>query len=146
MTDKIVKEAEAWLKKHEGPSFVPYEEIKLVRSLLATIKELRRELALDGEPYTDREKHLARISELEQQLAEAAQEINCAGTVAHRIRILKKEHSEQFSAKNAEIAELKAALEKALRDTEDGLHQSPCDDPDCWVEQARAVLDTVKTA
>lgn len=40
-----------------------------IPSIAAALQQARREgmEALDGEPYTDREKHLKRISELEQQ-------------------------------------------------------------------------------
>lgn len=37
-------------------------------------------------------------------------------------------------------AALVAALSAALDQTEDGLHQSPCDEPNCWVEAAEAAL------
>lgn len=36
--------------------------------------------------------------------------------------------------------ELLAALESALDQAEDGLHSSPCDEPDCWVEAARCAI------
>lgn len=36
------------------------------------------------------------------------------------------------------------ALRAALAQTEDGLHPSPCDVPDCWVEQTRAAIATAE--
>lgn len=36
--------------------------------------------------------------------------------------------------------ELLSALVLAINETTDGLHQSPCDEPDCWVETARAAI------
>lgn len=47
----------------------------------------------------------ARIAELEQALADAAQEIPCAGPVAHRIRVLKDEHAARLAALEAELVQ-----------------------------------------
>lgn len=40
----------------------------------------------------------------------------------------------------AAAPELLAALHEALEQTEDGLHSSPCDVPDCWVEAAARAI------
>ena len=47
---------------------------------------------------------------LRQQLAEAANEINCSGTVAHRIRVMKKEYRDLIEEKNEEIKQLQHLL------------------------------------
>lgn len=44
----------------------------------------------------------------------------------------------------AAAPDLLAALEAALEQTEDGLHRSPCDVPDCWVEAAHAAIAEAK--
>jgi hypothetical protein len=36
------------------------------------------------------------------------------------------------------------ALERALAQTADGLHESPCDVPDCWIEAAQVALDAAR--
>ena len=62
------------------------------------------------------EKKEAEIKRLGLALSEAAQEINCAGPVDHRIRILKKEYEDR-------IQQLKTALEGLLQ--ADG-HSTDC--------------------
>ena len=63
------------------------------------------------------------LAEARQALSEAAQEINCAGPVAHRIRILKQEHATQIEEAqqareqmNREIAESLASAGKACQE------------------------------
>lgn len=46
----------------------------------------------------------------QRQLHEAAREINCAGPLAHRIRILKKEHHERVVELRQQIAQLREQL------------------------------------
>lgn len=61
----------------------------------------------------------AALAQREQELADAAMEINCAGPVAHRIRIMRQEWSELLEAKNAELAALQtdlASLEQEMRE------------------------------
>jgi hypothetical protein len=53
------------------------------------------------------------IVRLRAALAEAAAEINCAGPVAHRIRVLKTEHAAALAAARAEGA--REALEQAAQ-------------------------------
>lgn len=50
---------------------------------------------------------VAELSRVQTALAEAAREINCAGPVAHRIRVLKQEWSEHIDRLEAELAEAK---------------------------------------
>ena len=56
----------------------------------------RMEIHLCSGPGTDENESLRRM------LSEAAREINCAGPVAHRIRILKKEHAAQLATAREE--------------------------------------------
>jgi hypothetical protein len=60
-----------------------------------------------------------RAERAEAALAEAAREINCAGSVAHRIRVLKKEWSEEIREVDAD-ARLGAALREALAEVTRG--------------------------
>jgi hypothetical protein len=60
----------------------------------------------------ERDAAIARAEKAEAALSEAASEINCAGPVAHRIRIMRQEH--QIALEKAE-----AALRERALDTED---------------------------
>jgi hypothetical protein len=72
-----------------------------------------------------------RISELEQALSEAAMEINCAGPVAHRIRVLR----EGFREKIEQLEKERDTWEKAARALK-SLH----DDQATRAEQAESQL------
>lgn len=48
--------------------------------------------------------------QMRQQLAEAAREIPCAGPIAHRIRVLKREHEVEIARLNSEVERLKGEL------------------------------------
>ena len=50
-----------------------------------------------------------------QRLAEAAQEINCAGPVAHRIRVLKREHADALASMKAERDGLRTLVQDVAR-------------------------------
>jgi hypothetical protein len=60
----------------------------------------------------------AEKSRVTQDLCDAAREIHCAGTVAHRIRVLKKEHHEHILRLDKRARELNAKLAEAERDRE----------------------------
>lgn len=60
----------------------------------------------DGIPMTPQQ--------MRQQLAEAAREIPCAGPIAHRIRVLKREHEEEVERLQGEVERLRAALTELM--------------------------------
>lgn len=56
----------------------------------------------------------AEIRHLRRLLAEAASEIHCAGPVAHRIRVLKREHGERVERLERQLAETRGARDAAV--------------------------------
>lgn len=60
---------------------------------------------------------LAEIESLRIQLWDAATEINCAGPIAHRIRMLRKQHNERIAEMKAEILEFKKKLSEQPTNT-----------------------------
>jgi predicted nuclease with TOPRIM domain len=56
---------------------------------------------------------------LRTQLTEAAREINCAGLVAHRIRVMKQEHQMEVADLQREVERLKADFEHLRIGAED---------------------------
>jgi chromosome segregation ATPase len=76
-----------------------------------------------------------RLTETQQALAEAATEINCAGPVAHRIRIMKREHGERVEEMERRLTEaeqerdrlrgriVKASDALAENDTNEAYHE-----------------------
>jgi len=53
---------------------------------------------------------IERAERAEAELAAAANEINCAGPIAHRIRVMKKEYQDLIEEKNKEIKQLQHLL------------------------------------
>jgi hypothetical protein len=79
-----------------------------------------------------------RARRTEEKLAEAAMEINCAGPVAHRIRVMRREYIEKLEVvehENAALTERLSKLEKAL---EHAQHEvcHPCDNTVRRIRQA----------
>ena len=56
----------------------------------------------------------AELTDKNKQLSDAAFEIHCAGTIAHRIRILKKEHAEEHIRNLLEIKIMDQHIKIAL--------------------------------
>lgn len=61
-------------------------------------------------------------------LADAAMEINCAGPVAHRIRVLKETHATKLAARDARVVQLQEKLQQFLPKLIDNkqFEQAPC--------------------
>lgn len=55
----------------------------------------------------------AALADAKNELSKAAMEINCAGPIDHRIRVLKREHAETLVASQAENKELTNSIESA---------------------------------
>jgi vacuolar-type H+-ATPase subunit I/STV1 len=97
--------------------YVPYL-LQRVRDLELAYADGLEQRRLALLPDSEREVHFSEleqhITDLERQLAEAAREINCAGPVAHRIRVLKQEWSEQQrkveAQRDATLARLRDTL------------------------------------
>lgn len=54
-----------------------------------------------------------------------------------RILVAQRKGYRRAKAEDAEMLEI---IKTALEQTEDGLHDSPCDVEDCWVEAAQAAI------
>ena len=81
------------------------------REVSQTKGEVVREKRMMDELLTQEIAELRRqLAEARIALSEAANEINCAGPVAHRIRILKKEHAEALAEAQQELKDHEASF------------------------------------
>jgi hypothetical protein len=77
----------------------PEPDILSVEEQAEVIAILRNQESILGAPLVERlAATLDQAMRVRSALAEAAREINCAGPVAHRIRVLRAEHEEQVKA------------------------------------------------
>jgi hypothetical protein len=123
--------------KHAGQDLI--NAARIGRELITENESLRSQLAESQQQVSDNHKEIdrlrivirdrkaerERLQAAERQLWEASQEINCAGPIAHRVRILKKEHAEQLAEcerrvvdLQSENTELRTQLERALDPTQ----------------------------
>lgn len=88
-----------------------------LHAALARVADLERAVAaMTLESLTGGERDASEIERLRMELAEAAREIHCAGSVAHRIRVMKREHADEIERLRAglrEIANLDAPHQSA---------------------------------
>lgn len=82
---------------------------KEIQSHNAEINRICKALDMpQGSTIEDIVKEIKQLKQLGYLLGEAAREINCAGPVAHRIRVLKKEWSEYIDKLEKENQKLRA--------------------------------------
>lgn len=78
----------------------------------ADVKGLNEALFLEA--AAELEKMSAEVAEVRLALADAAREINVAGPVDHRIRILKQEHADAVARLSNFLIKLRAAIDAAI--------------------------------
>lgn len=79
------------------------------KRLAAAYTELKLEKVEDCRAIEEVRRNLTTARE---ELAKAAREINCAGPVDHRIRVLKEEHQRDLATTQARITQMVTVLEK----------------------------------
>lgn len=94
----------------------PCDAVLLARDVIALSNEIQRD---DDRSLAIITGLTERAEKAEAAIAEAAKEINCAGPVAHRIRILKAEMSEALQKAEAALAEAQQQANREVFQLED---------------------------